>query len=141
MPRLRRERVRWLLQVGSVELAQIPRHALLDLSDAALHLRAREVLVAVVDRLELAAIDGAARCRQKADLSAKRDELRAHLADRGPVILAKIGKRLVIGNQPSGEPHDLHVAPGLPVTPAARLNPIEITVDVELQKDRRTVRR
>ena len=105
------------------------------------YLRAREVLVAVVDRLELAAIDGDARCRQKADLSANGDELRAHLADRRPVILAEIGDRLVIGNQPTGEPHDLHVATGLTFKPAARLNPIEITVGVELQKDRRTVRR
>jgi hypothetical protein len=58
-----------------------------------------------------------------------------------PVILAKIGNRLVIGNQPTGEPHDLNVAAGLTFKPAARLNPIEITVDGELQKDRRTVRR
>src|SRR6266480_1635842 len=139
--RLRSEGFRWVLQVGGVELAQIPRHALLDLSKPALHLRAREVLVAVVDRLELAAIDGDARCRQKAYLSANGDELRAHLADRRPVILAEIGDRLVIGNQPTGEPHDLHVATGLTFKPAARLNPIEITVGVELQKDRRTVRR
>src|SRR4029077_16854407 len=141
MRRLRRERVRWLLQVGSVELAQIPRHAFLDLSKPALHLRAREILVAVVDRLELAAVDGDARLRQKAYLSANGDELRAHLADRRPVILAEIGNRLVIGNQPTGKPHDLNVAASLTLKPAARLNPIEITVGVELQKDRRTVRR
>jgi hypothetical protein len=109
------------------------------LSDAALHLRAREILVAVVDRFELAAIDGAACCRQKADLSANGDELRARLADRRPVVLAEIGNRLVIGNRPTGESHDLNVATGLTFKPAARLNPIEITVDVELQKDRRTV--
>src|SRR5467141_2496126 len=36
MRRLRSEHFRWLLQVGGVELAQIPCHALLDLSEAAL---------------------------------------------------------------------------------------------------------
>src|SRR5262245_63334960 len=104
MRALRGERFRWLLPVGSVELAQIPRHALFDLSEAAIHLRAREVLVAVVDRLELAAIDGDARRRQQADLSAKRDKLRTHLAARRPVILAAIGNRLATGTQPNREP-------------------------------------
>ena len=80
-------------------------------------------------------------CRQQANLSAKGDELRAHLADRRPVILAEIGNRLVIGNQPTGEPHHLNVAPGLALKPAARLNPVEIAVNVELQQHRRMVRR
>src|SRR5437899_3007880 len=42
--RLRSEGFCWFLQVGGVELAQIPRHALLDLSKPALHLRAREAI-------------------------------------------------------------------------------------------------
>jgi hypothetical protein len=42
-----------------------------------LHLRAREILVTVVDRFELAAVNGDARGRQQAKLSAKRDN-RAH---------------------------------------------------------------
>src|SRR3984893_13625764 len=128
-------------KVGGIELAQIPRHALLDLSKPALHLRAREILVAIVDRFELAAVDGDARLRQKAYLSANRDELRAHLAYRRPVILAEIGNRFVIRNQPTGEPHHLNVAASLTLKPAARLNPIEITVNVELQQHRRMVRR
>ena len=51
--RPRRKRLRWLLQVGSIELAQITRDALLDLSEPALHLRTREILVSGVDRFEL----------------------------------------------------------------------------------------
>src|SRR3984893_11984319 len=97
--------------------------------------------VAVVDRFELAAVDGDARLRQKAYLLANGDELRAHLAYRRPVILAEIGNRLVIRNQPAGEPHHLNVAARLTLKPAARLNPIEITVNVELQQHRRMVRR
>jgi hypothetical protein len=47
----------------------------------------------------------------------------------------------VIGNKTVCEPHHLNVAPGLTLEPAAPLNPIEIPVDVELQQDRRMIRR
>jgi hypothetical protein len=77
----------------------------------------------------------------KAYLSANGDELRAYLAYRRPIILAEIGNRLVIRNQPTGEPHHLNIAPALALKPAARLNPIEITIDVELEHHRRMVRR
>src|SRR5262249_18747921 len=136
MRRLHRKRLRWLLQVGSVELAQIPAHALLYLREPPLHLRPREVLVAIVDRFELAAVNGYARACQQAHRSAKRNKPRTHLADRRPVILAEIGNRLVIGNQPTREPHHLNVAPGLALKPTARLNPIEVAVDVQLQQNR-----
>src|SRR5262249_49689608 len=99
MRRPNRKRFRPLLPVGGIELAQIPRHALLNLSEPALHLRAREVLVAIVDSFELAAVNGHARRRQQTYRSAKPDKPRTHLADRRPVILAEIGNRLVIGNQ------------------------------------------
>src|SRR5271166_934356 len=140
MRSLRGKRLRWLLQVGGVELAQIPRNALLDLSQPAFHLRAREILVAVVDRFELATINGDARARQQAYLSAKANKLRTHLADRRPIILAEIGNRLVIRSQPTGEPHHLNVAPSLALKPPARLNPGEAAVEVELQQHRRMVR-
>ncbi len=63
------------------------------------------------------------------------------VAYRRPVILAEIGNRLVIRNQPTGKPHHLNVAARLTLKPAARLNPIEITVNGELQQHRRMVRR
>jgi hypothetical protein len=78
---------------------------------------------------------------RKAYLSANGDELCAYLAYRRPIILAEIGNRLVIRNQPTGEPHHLNIAPALALKPAARLNPIEITIDVELEHHRRMVRR
>src|SRR5215470_13639175 len=130
------KRLRWLLPVRGVELAQVARYALLNLRQPTFHLRAREILVTVVDRFELAAIDGDARRRQQAKLPAKRDELRANLADRRTVILAEISNRLVIGSQPTREPHDFNVAAGLALKAPARLNPIEVAVDVELQQYR-----
>jgi hypothetical protein len=54
---LRRQLFRWLLPVGGVKLRKIARHALLQLGAAPLYLPAREVLVAGIDRFELAAID------------------------------------------------------------------------------------
>jgi hypothetical protein len=66
---------------------------------------------------------------RKAYLSANGDELCAYLAYRRPIILAETGNRLVIRNQPTGEPHHLNIAPALALKPAARLNPIEITID------------
>ena len=46
-----------------------------------------------------------------------------------------------MGAKATRKPHQLNVAPGLTLEPAARLNPIEIAVDVELQQDRRMIRR
>jgi hypothetical protein len=42
---------------------------------------------------------------------------------------------------PPSEPHHLNVARGLPFKPAARLNPVEIAVDVQLQQHRGMIRR
>jgi hypothetical protein len=54
---LRDEGLRWLLPVGRVQLAQITREALLELRSAPFYLRPREVPIAIVHRLELAAVD------------------------------------------------------------------------------------
>jgi hypothetical protein len=63
-----------------------------------------------------------------------------NLTDRRPVIFAEIGNRFVIRDTPTGERHDLNVAPALALKPAARLNPIEITIDIELEQRRRMIR-
>src|SRR6516162_7738402 len=60
-------------------------------------LRAREILVTVVDRFKLAAVNGDARGHQQTQLPAKADKPRAHLADRRTIVLAEISDRLVIG--------------------------------------------
>ena len=74
-------------------------HALLKLRPAALRLRAREVLVPLVHRLELAPVDGNACCRKKTYLAAEFDKARAHLTNGRAVILAEISDRLVVGNE------------------------------------------
>jgi len=117
-------------------LAQIARNALLELCPAPLYLRAREVPVAVVHRLELAAIDGNARCRKQTHLAAELDKARAHLADGTPIVLPEIGDRFVVGDKTAKQPHHLEVTAGLALKPPARLHPIEVAVNVKLQENR-----
>src|SRR5580658_6555191 len=116
---LRRQLFRWLLQVGRVELRKIARYALLQLGTAPLHLSAREVLVAGIDRFELAAIDRNARLRQQTHQAAQFNKLHADLLDRSPTVLAEVGNRLVVRGEPAGQPHDLDVAPSLTLKPTA----------------------
>src|ERR1700736_3619116 len=82
-------------RAGSSTALRSPQFELADVASSP-----REILVTVVDRFELAAVNGDARGRQQAKLSAKRDKPRTHLADRWPIILAEISNCLVIGNQP-----------------------------------------
>ncbi len=134
-----RQLVRWFLKVGGVELRKIARHTLLQLCAASLHLPAREVLVAGIDSLELAANDRNACFGEQTHQAAQFDKLHADPLDRWPTVLAEVGNRLVIRDEPAGQPHYLDIAPGLTLKPAARLNPLEIAVDVELQQDRRMI--
>ena len=67
----------------------------------------------------LAAVDRDARFSEQAHRPAQRNKPAADLADGPAIVLAEIGNRLVIGNKPSRQPHDLHVASGLALEPAA----------------------
>ena len=67
---------------------------------APLHLGAGEVLIAVVDRLELAAVDCHAGLREQAQRAAERDKPGADLPDSAAVVLAEVGNCLVIGSKP-----------------------------------------
>src|SRR5258707_873527 len=77
----------------------------------------------------------------KAHLAAQLDELRANLFDRCAIVLAEVGDGFVIRREPSGQPHHLKIAASLTLQPQARLDPVEIAVNVELEHRRRMVRR
>ena len=64
-----------------------------------------EVLVAIVDRLELAPVDCNDSPREKVELTAQHDELRARRADRRPAVAAEVGDRLEVRHQSAGQPH------------------------------------
>src|SRR6185437_6923218 len=98
--------------------------------------RAREVPIAVVHRLELAAIDGNARFRQQTHLAAEFDEARAHLADGTAIVFPEISDRLMVGDAAAEEPQHLDVAGSLTFEPPTRLHPVKVAVDVELQENR-----
>jgi len=71
------------------ELVQIARDALLDLRHSPLHLGAREILVPIIDRLELAAIDGNARFSEEPIVRHSNNNPAADLADGPAVSLRK----------------------------------------------------
>src|SRR5712671_2336777 len=128
------------LAVGGVELAHVARHTLFDLLLATLDLALREVVVATVHGLELAAVDGNAGLRQQAHLPAQLDKSCANLPDRGTIVLAEVGDGLVIRREPSGQPHHLEIAAGLALETTARLHAVQIAVDVEFEQHTRTIR-
>ena len=65
---------------GTVELAEVTFNALIKLRLAQLHLRGREVLVAVIDCLELTAVNRHDRLREQLQTPADNNELPAVLA-------------------------------------------------------------
>lgn len=96
-----------------------------------LDLAAREVLIAIVDGFEFAAVDGDAGCREQSHLAAHLDEARADFFDAGTIVLAEIGNRFVIGRKPGEQPHHFDVAASFTLEPAARMHTVEIPVNVE----------
>ena len=139
--RLEHEHVGRFLPIRRIELGEIPRHTLLELRAPAIDLPSCKIAIAIIDRFELAAVDGYACLCEQAYLPTQLDEARAHLAYRRAIVLAEIRNRLVIGNQPARQPQDLDIATSLTLKPAARLHPVEIAVDVKLQKNRGVVGR
>jgi hypothetical protein len=63
------------LPVSRIQLRKTPRHALLQLGAASLHLPTREVLVVGIDGLKLAAVDRNARIREQTHQAAQFDKL------------------------------------------------------------------
>jgi len=104
-----------------------------------LQLAVGEVLVAVVDRLELTAVDGDDALGEQLHPTAQQHELLADLANRLAVVAAEVSDRLEVRCQTPGEPDQLEVALRLGLQAAAGLHPVEIAVDVDLEQGRRAV--
>jgi hypothetical protein len=127
--------------IRRLQRRQIALNARLDLLDAALNRAARERSVAGVDGLEPAAVDRDDRLREKIQTTTQRDELPASGADRRAVVFAKIGDRLEIPRQPARQPHHLDVSRRFALQTSARLDLVDVAVDVDLQHRRGMVRR
>src|SRR5436305_1338863 len=100
-----------------------------------------EVPIPRVDGLELAAVDRNARFAEQLKATAQHHELTANLADGLAIVLAEVGYGLEVQHQTAGQPNQLDVALALPLQAPARLHPIEVAVDVNLQQRRRMVSR
>src|SRR5664279_1790383 len=134
-------RYRFALAIGAVELREIPGDTLVNLRQPPLHLSLGEVPISRVDRLELAAVDRNTRFAEQLKATAQHHELAANPADGLAVVLAEVRYRLEVGHQAAGQPNQLDVALALPLQAPARLYPIEVSVDVNLQQRRRMVSR
>ena len=135
-----RLRSRWLLPISGIEFCQIATDISFDLRHPALEFCIGKIAVAAVDGLELAAVDSDDGIRKQVQLLAQHDELPTDLADGFAVIFSEVRYRLEIGRQASGEPHQFDVAPSLALKPPARLNTIEVAINVELEQHGRMVR-
>src|SRR5277367_1896455 len=127
-------RYRFPLAIGAVELREIPGYALVNLRQPPLHLGLSEVPIPRIDRLELAAVDRNTCFAEQLKASAQLHELTAHLADGLAVVLAEVGDCLEVWHQAAGQPDQLDVALALPFQASARLHPIEVAVDINLQQ-------
>ena len=74
-------------------------------------------------------------------LPAQDDEASARVSDALAVVVAEVGDGLEVGCQAPGEPHEFDVALRLALQPTARLDAIEVAVDVQLEQDRGVVSR
>ena len=123
-----------------INLFEIAADTLFQLCQPCLKLAVGEVLVPVINRLEIAAIDGDG-FTEEVELAAKNDKLTADSADRLSVVLADVGNRLEVRRQPTTEPDQSEVALGFPLQAAARLDAVEIAVNVEIDERCRVVTR
>ena len=130
-----------LLAVDTDHLVDMTLNVGLKMRQTAGDLVLREIPVAIVHGLELAAVDGNAIAPQHPDPSAQLHELRAGPADRRSVISPEIGDGLVVWHQATGQPHQLDIASRLTLQATAGRDAVQITVDEELQQHSRMVAR
>jgi len=82
---------RSLLPVGAGDLSQVAPDALIDLPQTALQLGLGEILIPVIRRLELAAVDGDEGIGEKCQLVTQHDELTAHQANGLAMVHMEVG--------------------------------------------------
>ena len=76
---------------------------------------------------------------EQAHLATQGDELRADLLHGRAVVFAEIGYGFVIRNEPSRQPQHFQIAASLTLQPPARLDPVEIAVDIKFEQGRRMI--
>ena len=64
----------------------------------------------------------------------QRNKLPAHIADRFAIIFAEVRDRLEVRCQALRQPHQLNIALRFALEPTARLDAVEVAIDVELEE-------
>ena len=95
--------------IGTIQLAQVPLDAFVDLTQLLAQLATGVILGLGVDRLEPAAINRDHVPIKQIHVATQSHKLLAHLADRRAVILAEVGNRLEVRLQPTRQPNQLQV--------------------------------
>src|SRR5882672_10264141 len=128
------------LAICTIKLGQVASSAFFHLFHTGLQLPVGEVLVAVVDRLELAAVNSNDGLRKHIQVPAQDDKLPAHATDGGAVVFTEVGDGLEVRRQTASQPDQLKVALGLSLQATAGLQSIQITIEVDLEQRRRMIR-
>jgi hypothetical protein len=85
------------------------------------------------------AVDGEQLAAEQVQLTAQQHELAEHGAEGLAVVTPEVSDRLEVGLQVPQQPDHLNVAVGLGFEPPAGPDPVEVTVDVELQQVSRRI--
>lgn len=93
-------RSRGLLAICSVQVHKVVSDVAFDVPDPPFQLHRREVLVARVDRLELAAVDRGDAMVQEPEIAAQHDGSGARGGDRRTTVPPEVGDRLEVRRKP-----------------------------------------
>jgi len=129
------------LTIGTIEGRKVALDAGLDLLDPLGGLVFCVVAIPVVHRFELAPVDCNGRLPKQAQLSAQHHKLAANRPNCVTIVPSKVGDRLEVRCQSTGQPHQFDIALGFTLEPTARLEPVQITIEVDLEHRRRMVGR
>ncbi|MNR01990.1 hypothetical protein D3C85_1178260 [compost metagenome] len=129
------------MPIGSIECRQVTVDARFNFFHSPLQFGAGEIAVAIVDCFEFTAINGDQMFSKQSQLLTQHNELATDASDGLAVVFSEVGDGLEIRHQTPGQPHQFDVALSFSLQPSARLNAVEIAVDVDLQQDRGVVSR
>ncbi|MNS97292.1 hypothetical protein D3C72_1316180 [compost metagenome] len=129
------------MPIGSIECRQVTVDARFNFFHSPLQFGAGEIAVAIVDCFEFTAINGDQMFSKQSQLLTQHNELATDASDGLAVVFSEVGDGLEIRHQTPGQPHQFDVALSFSLQPSARLNAVEIAVDVDLQQDRWVVSR
>ena len=125
---------RAILDIALVEPLEVVLQPLVGGADERSQRRAGEVAILVVDRLDPGSVDRQQFAAEEVEPPAQQHELAEHRFEGAAIVAPEVGDRLEIRLEAPQQPDDLDIALGFPLQPPARSDPVQIAVDVKLQK-------